>query len=349
MISMNVFSSFSNLQIETPFENFTFNYINSFFFILRFFGFDLCLNSYHENKRCFLQHLFSKFLFLVSVLLINIHCLVHIYIEINTFKDKKFYNLLNDLRSSILKLTMAISVNYWWLKKNHKVLMIQGIVNNQLFRNSQSFVKKSMIRWSIVMVFLTFIHWLLSQFWLSSLSTIQYKKWLIIANCTKEIPEQLIYLVVSLDSYVYRMYIYGSRLAMMCVYSLFCFALGNCIKQLNRQLYGQIQSKDKSIIGFENFKIRFNLVYEMHLQIERCFGSINFLWFSTLFIVSCIDIFFIAWSAGSEWFKVWSFVELVSMVILWLPHLIVSICAFQVSHFLLIIIQSKSKSKSKSN
>lgn len=83
--------------------------------------------------------------------------------------------------------------------------------------------------------------------------------------------------------------------------------------------------------NLELFKEQFNTVYRMHQEIEQCFGPLNFIWFGSLFVVSCIDIFFLAWKAGTEWFRVWSLLEFTSMIVLWAPHFFVAYSASRVS------------------
>lgn len=161
--------------------------------------------------------------------------------------------------------------------------------------------------------------------------------------------------VASLDSFVYRMYIYGSRFAVMCAYCLLLILLAQCIDQVNDILtfqldnvyhyhhhYCKLSSVRKELqarckpndlrYNFEMFKEQFNVIYAMHQEIEHCFGPLNFTWFGSLFVVSCIDISFLAWNAGSEWFKVWSLLEFDSMIILWLPHFFVAYFASRISY-----------------
>ena len=211
--------------------------------------------------------------------------------------------------------------------------MTNMIINSFIQTENSKLLKTLAIKWTVFMILVTFLHWSASQFWLSTLSIQQYRRWLLVVNCTGEkLPEVIIHLIATLDSFVYRMYIYGSRFAVMCAYSLLSILLAKCIKQLNQLLIDQLENGNESVIlDIESFKRQFNLVYKMHVEIEHCFGPLNLVWFSTLFVVSCIDIFFLAWSAGSEWFQVWSLIEFMSMIILWLPHFIVAHFASRVS------------------
>ena len=309
--------------------------IDPFLLSLRFFGFDLCVSRYQENsgKREFWRNSMTKFLLFIAISLVNVQTVIHIVTTLKGFSGKRFYDLLNDLRSLMLKLTMAFAVDLWFINRKRRAQMTHMIINSFIQTDSSSLLKKLTIKWTVFVIGITFVHWSASQFWLSTLSIQQYRKWLLVVNCTGDrLPEVLIHLIATLDSFVYRMYTYGSRFAVMCAYSLMCILLSKCVKQLNQQLVEQLDNGSNSLVlDIEAFKRQFNLIYRMHLEIEHCFGPLNFVWFSTLFVVSCIDIFFLAWSAGSEWFQVWSLMEFMSMIILWLPHFIVSHFASQVS------------------
>jgi hypothetical protein len=307
--------------------------IDPFLLTLRFYGFDLCVSRYEETgKRYFWRNLFTKLLLLIAISLINVQTVIEIITQVKTMRGKRFYDLLNGFRSFIVKLTMAFAVDLWFLRRKRRATMTNMVVANFLKTNSPKLLKRLAIKWTLIMIFGTFLHWSVSQFWLSSLSVTQYRRWLAVVNCTGDkIPEVLIHLIASLDSFIYRMYMYGSRFAVMCAYCLLCILLSKCIKQLNDRLVEQLGNTDLLVLDIDSFRRQFNVVYKMHLEIEHCFGPLNFVWFSTLFVVSCIDIFFLAWSAGSEWFAVWSLVEFASMIILWLPHFVVAHFASRVS------------------
>lgn len=309
--------------------------IDPFLLSLRFYGFDLCFNRYEENsaKRYFWRNSITKFLMFIAISLVNFQTIIHIITTVRGIPGKRFYDLMNDFRSLMLKMTMAFAVDLWFFNRKRRAEMTHMIINNFIQTDSSKLLRSLAIKWTVLMILGTFLHWSASQFWLSSLSVQQYRKWFLVVNCTGDkLPEVLIHLIATLDSFVYRMYTYGSRFAVMCAYSLLSILLSKCIKQLNKQLIDQLANgTDLIVLDIDSFKRQFNLIYKMHLEIERCFGPLNFVWFSTLFVVSCIDIFFLAWSAGSEWFQVWSLMEYLSMIILWLPHFIVSHYASRVS------------------
>lgn len=93
--------------------------IDSFLLMLRYFGFDLWISRYVETgKAYFKRNLFSKFVFLVTIMLINCQMFIHLaaILHIILTKKKNFFNFLDDLRTFILKLTMTIAVDLWFLK-----------------------------------------------------------------------------------------------------------------------------------------------------------------------------------------------------------------------------------------
>ena len=309
--------------------------IDPFLLSLRIYGFDLCFTRYQENsgKRFYWRNSMTKLLLIIAISLVNFQMIIHVISLTKTFSEKSFYDLIGQIRSLVLKMTMAFSVDLWFIRRKRRAQMTNMIINSFIQTDKSKFLKTLAIKWTVIMILTTFLHWSASQFWLSTLTMQERRKWLLVVNCTGDrLPEVLIHLIATLDSFVYRMYIYGSRFAVMCAYSLVSILLAKCIEQLNKQLMDQIENgSDSMILDISSFKAQFNLVYKMHLEIEHCFGPLNFVWFSTLFVVSCIDIFFLAWSAGSEWFRVWSLMEFVSMIILWTPHFIVSHYASRVS------------------
>lgn len=244
--------------------------------------------------------------------------------------------------------------------------MTHLIAINYLRGNSASRLRSIATRWMSVMLFITLLHWAISQYWLSSMSLLEQRKWLGIlqwAVSIKWFTEQgegesllstsILRTLATVDSFVYRMFIYGSRFGAMCAYCLLSTLLTECIAQVNRILADQLDNEyhyhhhycrrsaakpctdgtfsNCSVkFNLELFKEQFNIVWRMHTEIETCFGPLNFIWFGSLFVVTCIDIFFLAWKAGTEWFKVWSLLEFTSMVVLWFPHLLVAYYASRV-------------------
>ena len=246
--------------------------------------------------------------------------------------------------------------------RNHAAIIHLVVVNYLLANNAQKLYRLT-IRWVYFVIFCTVTHWAISQYWLSSMSVIDHHKWLNVVRCAMDssrvknpsvITVVILRSIATIDSYVYRMFVYGSRFAIMSLYCLLSMMLASCICQVNdlltehlnsefhfhhyycrrsvkRQNEHRYSTKKHPKFCIEHFKEKFSIIYRMHLDVEQCFGPLNFLWFGSLFVVSCIDIFFLVWSAGSEWFQVWSFMEYISMVILWAPHLLVAYCASWVS------------------
>ena len=318
------------------------------------------------------------------------------------------------------------------------------VVNYLLASNSLKMLRQITNRWLTIMILSTVIHWAISQYWLSSMTVADHRKWLNVIQCAVNlnwfkvhgdefISVAVLRAIATIDSFVYRMYIYGSRVSSMCAYCLLSTLLTECIIQVNRILTDYLDNEyhfhhhycqkarktttkrmqnkynvdvvDSSRNGSSNanrnnsnddcccgtqscfgrshniasvrpvasirtttitmpssslhnhnhhyphhynnrhrhrpncsvqfnlplFKDKFNIVYRMHQEIEQCFGPLNFVWFGSLFVVSCIDIFFLAWKAGTEWFRVWSLLEFTSMIVLWIPHIFVAYHASRVS------------------
>lgn len=242
--------------------------------------------------------------------------------------------------------------------------MTHLVVINYLRANKAQILRHIAMFWLVVMLVVTIVHWAISQYWLSSMSLAEYRRWLSIIQCVMESRwlrgDQLstftLRALATLDSFVYRMFVYGSRFAVMCAYCLLSMLLSKCIKQVNdiltyhldneyhyhhhycrrareRRRYMHTHYSHQSEVKFniDLFKRQFTIVYGMHQEIEHCFGPLNFIWFGSLFVVSCIDIFFLAWKVGTEWFRVWSLLEFSSMLLLWAPHFAVAYCASRVS------------------
>ena len=244
--------------------------------------------------------------------------------------------------------------------------MTHLVVVNYLRGNSAQVLRRTAIHWMLVMIVITIGHWAISQYWLSSMSFDDHQKWLNIIQWAVSFKwftkhEQFFSIAVlrsiaTIDSFVYRMYIYGSRFGSMCAYCLLSRLLTDCIIETNRILTNSLdneyhyhhhycgksankcqnhrtnQYKSCAVkFNLELFREQFKIIYRMHQEIEQCFGPLNFIWFGSLFIVSCIDIFFLAWKAGTEWFRVWSLLEFASMIVLWVPHFFVAYQASRVS------------------
>lgn len=231
---------------------------------------------------------------------------------------------------------------------NHLVLV------NYLLANKSDNLWRLTVRWVVAVLGFTLGHWAISQYWLSSMAVEEHRKWIHVVRCAMNsnlvvkrsfFTVAVLRSIATIDSFIYRMYIFGSRFAIMSAYCLLMMLLAKSIRNVNIILTEQLNSEyhyhhyyckrarrpNQQRFDFVHFKEQFDIVYRMHLEIEQCFGLLNFIWFGSLFVVSCIDIFFLAWSSGSEWFRVWSFLELISMLMLWTPHFLVAYFASRVS------------------
>ena len=90
--------------------------IDTFLLSLRFYGFDLWLSRFAETgKRQRIRNLFTKILFYISLFLINLQLAVHIITMSYHFtKNMDFCDVMDDLRTFMLKLTTAYVVNVWY-------------------------------------------------------------------------------------------------------------------------------------------------------------------------------------------------------------------------------------------
>lgn len=93
--------------------------IDPFLFLLRCFGFDLWMSrSVEIGSGSQKRNLLTKCLFYIAVLSINCQIFIHISLILHIFlaRKKDFFNLLDDIRTFILKFTMAIAVDLWFLR-----------------------------------------------------------------------------------------------------------------------------------------------------------------------------------------------------------------------------------------
>src|SRR6218665_3044106 len=91
--------------------------IDIFLLTLRFYGFDLWLSRFAETgQRQRIRNIFTKTLFFIALFLINVQLGVHIITMSYHFThlNMDFCDIMDDLRTFMLKLTTATVVTIWF-------------------------------------------------------------------------------------------------------------------------------------------------------------------------------------------------------------------------------------------
>lgn len=75
-------------------------------------------------------------------------------------------------------MTHLIGKNKLNPKLNPKIISYFTLAINYLRANSPRLLRSTSIRWTLVMIICTTLHWSVSQYWLSSMSVDDHRKWL---------------------------------------------------------------------------------------------------------------------------------------------------------------------------
>jgi hypothetical protein len=142
-------------------------------------------------------------------------------------------------------------------------------------------------------------------------------------------PLWVVDFIFSVDSFVYTMYINGSKIAMASVISILCYMMTMLFKSINEEITLHLKNKKRGNDIILEKKLltgiieKYQLICDMLKQFEKCFGFTLTLFFFSLFIITWIEIFFIASTANSNdpWNK--SVDQAMGFYFYWLPTLLI--------------------------